>query len=96
MIPAMTTREAALAPEADPAELGFDAVRLPRIDRHFDRSVAEIKKAIPTAEKLSIEILIENVWNDFLTDPKTMAEFIDACGSKIVGAHLRAADLRVA
>lgn len=53
----------------------------------FDRSVAEIKKAIPTAEKLGIDILIENVWNDFLTDPKTMAEFIDACGSKIVGAH---------
>ncbi len=53
----------------------------------FDRSVAEIKKAVPTAEKLGIDILIENVWNDFLTDPKTMADFIDACGSKIVGAH---------
>jgi L-ribulose-5-phosphate 3-epimerase len=53
----------------------------------FDRSVAEIKKATPTAEKLGIEILIENVWNDFLTDPKTMAEFIDACESKMVGAH---------
>lgn len=53
----------------------------------FDRSVTEIKKATPTAEKLGIEILIENVWNDFLTDPKTMAEFIDACESKMVGAH---------
>jgi L-ribulose-5-phosphate 3-epimerase len=53
----------------------------------FDRSVSEVKKATPTAEKLGIEILIENVWNDFLTDPKTMAEFIDACGSKTVGAH---------
>src|SRR6476646_9470484 len=29
MIPAMTTREAALAPEADPAERGLDAGRLP-------------------------------------------------------------------
>src|SRR4029079_7206185 len=36
MIPAMTTREAVLAPEADPAEAGFDAVRLRRIDRHCD------------------------------------------------------------
>jgi len=53
----------------------------------WDRSVAEIKKAIPTAEKLGVEILIENVWNDFLTDPKTMADYIDACGSPIVGAH---------
>ena len=39
MIPAMTTREAVLAPEADPAEAGFDAERLRRIDRHFDRYV---------------------------------------------------------
>jgi len=39
MIPAMTTREAVLAPEADPAEAGFDAERLLRIDRHFDRYV---------------------------------------------------------
>ena len=39
MIPAMTTREAVLAPDADPAEAGFDAERLRRIDRHFDRYV---------------------------------------------------------
>lgn len=53
----------------------------------WERSVAEIKKAVPHAEELGIEILIENVWNDFLTDAKEMARFIDACGSKIVGAH---------
>ena len=53
----------------------------------WQRSIAEIKKAIPIAEDLGIEILIENVWNDFLTDPKEMARYIDECGSKIVGAH---------
>jgi L-ribulose-5-phosphate 3-epimerase len=53
----------------------------------WERSVAEIKKAIPTAEDMGIHILIENVWNDFLTDPKEMARFIDDCGSRIVGAH---------
>jgi len=53
----------------------------------WDRSVGEIKKAIPVAEELGIQILIENVWNDFLTDPKEMARFIDACGSPLVGAH---------
>jgi L-ribulose-5-phosphate 3-epimerase len=53
----------------------------------WERSVAEIKKVVPTAEDLGIYILIENVWNDFLTDPKEMARFIDDCGSKIVGAH---------
>lgn len=56
-------------------------------EQAWDRSVAEIKKAIPLAAELNIEILIENVWNDFLTDPKETARFIDACGSPLVGAH---------
>jgi len=53
----------------------------------WDRSIAEIKKVVPYAEDLGVDILIENVWNDFLTDPKETARFIDSCGSKIVGAH---------
>jgi hexulose-6-phosphate isomerase len=53
----------------------------------WDRSVAEIKKAVPLAEELGIHILIENVWNDFLTDAKEMARFIDDCGSQVVGAQ---------
>jgi len=53
----------------------------------WERSIVEIKKAVPLAEELGIYILIENVWNDFLTDPKETARFIDACGSKIVGSH---------
>jgi hexulose-6-phosphate isomerase len=56
-------------------------------EQAWERSVAEIKKAIPLAEELNIQILIENVWNDFLTDPKETARFIDACGSPLVGAH---------
>ena len=56
-------------------------------EQAWERSVAEIKKAVPQAEDLNIQILIENVWNDFLTDPKETARFIDACGSQIVGAH---------
>jgi hexulose-6-phosphate isomerase len=56
-------------------------------EQSWERSIAEIKKAVPQAEDLGIQILIENVWNDFLTDPKETARFIDACGSPIVGAH---------
>ncbi len=56
-------------------------------EQAWERSLAEIKKAIPQAEDLNIQILLENVWNDFLTDPKETARFIDACGSPIVGAH---------
>jgi CubicO group peptidase (beta-lactamase class C family) len=35
----MTTADTVLRPDTDPAELGFDAGRLERIDRHFDRYV---------------------------------------------------------
>src|SRR4051794_35555515 len=35
----MTTADTALRADTDPAELGFDAERLERIDRHFDRYV---------------------------------------------------------
>lgn len=53
----------------------------------WQRSVAEIRKATELAEELGIDILIENVWNDFLIDPREMARFIDECGSPRVGAH---------
>src|SRR3954466_16270537 len=39
MIPSMTTQDIAFQAEAEPAELGFAAGRLRRIDRHFDRYV---------------------------------------------------------
>jgi CubicO group peptidase (beta-lactamase class C family) len=35
------SRAAAIAPEADPADVGFDAARLTRIERHFERYVAD-------------------------------------------------------
>jgi hexulose-6-phosphate isomerase len=53
----------------------------------WQRSIAEIRKATGLAEELGIDILIENVWNDFLIDPREMARFIDECGSPRVGAH---------
>lgn len=53
----------------------------------WDRSMAELKKAIPLAEELNIQILIENVWNDFLTDPKEIARYCDEAESELVGAY---------
>src|SRR5688572_12576583 len=40
-MPRMSTADLTFGPAADPAELGFDAERLARIDRHFDRYVAD-------------------------------------------------------
>lgn len=56
-------------------------------EQAWERSIAEIKKATPLAEELGIDILMENVWNDFLTDPKETARFIDECDSERVGAY---------
>ena len=53
----------------------------------WDRSLAEIKKVMPLAEDLGIHLLIENVWNNFLVDPKEYARYIDAMGSKMAGAY---------
>ncbi|MEW4451807.1 hypothetical protein AB1L30_03880 [Bremerella sp. JC817] len=33
-------------------------------------TIEQIKKAIPIAKEANIQILMENVWNGFLTDPK--------------------------
>jgi L-ribulose-5-phosphate 3-epimerase len=46
-------------------------------DECWKRTVEEIKKAIPTAEKLKVTIAIENVWNGFLLSPLEAANYID-------------------
>lgn len=56
-------------------------------DECWDRSVEEIKKAIPLAEKLKVRIAIENVWNNFLLSPLEAARYIDQFKSRAVGAY---------
>ncbi|VAX42753.1 hypothetical protein MNBD_PLANCTO02-2159 [hydrothermal vent metagenome] len=53
----------------------------------YKRSQAEIKKALPLAEKLGIQILIENVWNNFLLSPLEEVRYIDEFKSEMVGAY---------
>lgn len=56
-------------------------------DQAWERSQAEITKALPLAEELGIQILLENVWNDFLTSPQETARYIDELQSDLVGAY---------
>ena len=56
-------------------------------DQCFERSVAEIRKAVPVAEELGVKIAIENVWNDFITKPEQAVAFLDAIDSPQVGWH---------
>lgn len=53
-------------------------------DDCWNRSVEEIKKVIPLAEKLKVQIAIENVWNNFLLSPLEAAQYVDQFGSEFV------------
>ncbi len=61
----------------------------------WDRSIEEIHKALPLAAKLGVHVLIENVWNHFLYDPKggnaqsadLLVKYIDEVNSPWVGSY---------
>jgi L-ribulose-5-phosphate 3-epimerase len=53
----------------------------------WQRSSAEVRKAIPTAEKNNVKIAIEVVWNNFLTTPEQLIEYVDQFKSPYVGAY---------
>jgi hexulose-6-phosphate isomerase len=56
-------------------------------DDCFKRSVVEIKKAVPLANELGVKIAIENVWNNFVTQPEQAIALLDAIDSPMVGWH---------
>jgi len=53
----------------------------------FDRSIVEIRKAIPVAKELGVKIAIENVGNDFINTPEQAVEYLDAINSEWVAWH---------
>jgi len=68
-----------LVPETVNAEMPYDQA--------YDRSIEEIKKALPRAEELGVRIGIENVWNQFLLSPREFAAYVDAFDSEWLGAY---------
>ena len=53
----------------------------------WERSIVEIKKAIPLAKELGVKISIENVGNNFITTPEQAVAYLDAINSEWVGWH---------
>jgi hexulose-6-phosphate isomerase len=53
----------------------------------WERSITEIRKAIPLAKDLGVKIAIENVWNDFITTPEQARQYLDEINSPQVGFH---------
>lgn len=58
-----------------------------RYDDAYRRSQEEIKKCVPLAEELGLQIAFENVWNNFLLSPLEAARYVDEFESKSVGFH---------
>ncbi len=53
----------------------------------WERSQAEIKKAIPAARAAGVRIAVEVVWNDFLTTPEQLVKYVDEFEDPAVGAY---------
>ncbi len=56
-------------------------------DVAWERSVAQVKKAVPLAKELGVHISIENVWNNFILSPIEAKKYLDDVGDPIVGWH---------
>ncbi|MFO0800798.1 MAG: sugar phosphate isomerase/epimerase family protein [Gemmataceae bacterium] len=57
------------------------------VEQCWDRSTAEVRKALPLAEKLGVKIAIEVVWNNFITTPDQLIRYVDQFRSESVAAY---------
>jgi hexulose-6-phosphate isomerase len=53
----------------------------------WQRSIEQIRRAIPLAAELAVKISIENVWNDFITTEDKAVKYIDEINSPWVQWH---------
>lgn len=53
----------------------------------YERSQKHLRKLAPIAQKLKVDILVENVWNNFLLSPIEFARYIDEIKSPRVQAY---------
>jgi L-ribulose-5-phosphate 3-epimerase len=53
----------------------------------FERSSAELRELLPLAAELKVQLLIENVWNNFLLSPLEAADYVDQFESEWIGWH---------
>ena len=56
-------------------------------DHVWQRSIAEIRKVLPTAGRHGIRVLIENVWNGFCETPDQLRDYLDEIDSPLVGSY---------
>ncbi len=59
----------------------------------YERSQAEIRRVLPLAKELDVQIAIENVWNGFLLSPLEAARYIDEFEHSHIGWYLDVGNL---
>lgn len=63
-------------------------------DHVWQRSITEIRKVLPLASRLGVQILIENVWNGFCETPEQLRDYIDEIDSPWVGVYFDIGNVR--
>lgn len=63
-------------------------------DDVWKRSIVEIRKVLPTASRLGISVLVENVWNGFCENPDEFRDYIDEIDSPWVGVYFDIGNVR--
>jgi L-ribulose-5-phosphate 3-epimerase len=53
----------------------------------WENATASLKECLGAADKLGVNIGVENVWNKFLTGPMEFKQFLDQFGSPRIGAY---------
>jgi hexulose-6-phosphate isomerase len=53
----------------------------------YARSQEEVRKVIPQAADAGVKIAIEVVWNDFITTPEQLIQYVDDFATPTVGAY---------
>jgi hexulose-6-phosphate isomerase len=59
----------------------------------WDRSIPELRKVLPRCEQKGIKLAVEVVWNNFLTKPEQLVQYVDAFQSPQVGAYFDASNM---
>lgn len=60
----------------------------------WKRSLVELRKILPLAEKLKIQVLIENVWNGFCETPEEFRDYVDELESEMAGIYFDIGNVR--
>ena len=64
-----------------------------RYDRAVERCREAVKQLLETAEKVQVDLCLENVWNGLFYSPLEFADFVDSFGSDRLGVYLDVGNL---